>query len=77
MDVEAPSPWRGYCAADPGWVGEQRVETAVAAVIKIDVDPAIEGEHEVSDGVGALDGEAVAVEGREEPGVFCADEFAG
>jgi hypothetical protein len=24
-----------------------------------------------------LDGEAVAVEGREEPGVFCADEFAG
>ena len=64
-------------ATHPCWVGEKRVQTSVAAVVEIDVDSAVEGEHEVPDCVGALDGVAVAVEGGEEPGVFCADEFAG
>ena len=73
--VVADACWDG--TANPCWVGEQRVEAAIAAVVQVDVDPAVEGEHEVSDCVGALDGEAVAVEGGEEPGVFCADEFAG
>ena len=66
-----------YGATHPGWVGEKRVQTPVAAVVEVDVDSAVEGEHEVPDCVGALDGVAVAVEGGEEPGVFCADEFAG
>jgi hypothetical protein len=67
----------GHGAAHPGWVREQRVQTSIAAVVEVDVDPAVEGEHEVPDCIGALDGEAVAVEGGEEPGVFCTDEFAG
>ena len=64
-------------ATHPCWVGEKRVQTSVAAVVEVDVDSAVEGEHEVPDCVGALDGVAVAVESGEEPGVFCADEFAG
>lgn len=61
----------------PCWVREQRVEAPVAAIVEIDVYAAVEGEHEVPDGVSALDGEAVAIEGGEEPGVLCADELAG
>jgi hypothetical protein len=60
----------------PGWVGEKRIETAVTAVVEIDVDSAIESEDEVADGVCALDGEGVVIEGVDEPGVFFLDEFS-
>ena len=61
----------------PCWIGEKGVETSVAAVVEVDVDAAVEGEHEVADGIRALDREGVVVEGVEEPGVFCLDEVAG
>ena len=74
-DVVADSGRDG--AAEPGRVGEQRVEAALTAVVEIDVDAAVIGEDEVADGVGALDVVFVAVEGGEEPGVFFRDEGAG
>lgn len=61
----------------PGGVGEKGVELAVAAVVEVDVDPAVEGEDEIADGVGALDGVGVAVEGGEKPWVFGLYESAG
>ncbi len=65
-----------HSTAYPRWVGEERVETAVAAIVEIDVYSTVIGEHEIADGVCALDWKGVAVEGGEEPGVFCADEVA-
>ncbi len=65
-----------YSTTYPCWVGEERVQAPVAAIVQIDVDATVVGEHEVADCVGALDGEGVAVEGGEEPWVFCADELA-
>ena len=73
--VVADACW--YCAADPGRVGEKRVEAAIAAIVEVNVDTAVKCEHEVANGVCALDREAVAVEGGEKPGVFCTDELAG
>lgn len=66
----------GDRAADPGRVGEEGREGALAAVVEVDVDAAVVGEDEVADGVGALDGVGVAVEGFEEPGVFFLYEFS-
>lgn len=34
------------------------------------------GQDKVSDGIGALDGELVAVKGVEEPGIFVGDKLA-
>lgn len=67
----------GCGATHPGWVGEEGRERTVAAVVKVDVDAAEVGEHEVANGVRALDGLGVGVEGREEPGVFGCNEGAG
>ena len=67
----------GDGTAEPGRVGEQGVEAALAAVVEVDVDAAVEVQDEVADGVGALDVVRVAVERREEPGVFLGDEGAG
>jgi hypothetical protein len=66
-----------YCSSYPCGVGEERIETAITAIVEIDVDAAVESEHKVADCVGALDGEGVAVKGGEEPGVFCSNELAG
>jgi len=66
-----------YCSSYPGRVGKEGIETAITAIIEINVDPAVEGEDEVADCIGALDGEGVAVKGEEEPGVFCSNEIAG
>lgn len=55
---------------------EERVEWAVAAYVEVEVDAAVVVQHEVADGVGALDVVLVAVEGGEEPGVFVGDERA-
>lgn len=67
----------GEGAACPGWVAEEWVESPVAAVVEVDVDAAVVGEDEVADGIGALDGEVVAVEVGEGPGVFGCYEVAG
>ena len=67
----------GYGTAYPGWVREKGIKTAIAAVIEIDIYSAIEGQNEITDCVGPLNGEGILVESFEEPGVFCFDEFAG
>jgi len=67
----------GQGATCPGWVAEEGVEATVAAVVEVDVDAAVVGEDEVTNGVGALDGEVVAVEVGEGPGVFGCYEVAG
>ncbi|KAH9872774.1 hypothetical protein J1614_005168 [Plenodomus biglobosus] len=59
----------GQGSTDPGWVGEERVKAAVASIVEINVYAAKVVEHKVSNGIGALDGVWVAVEGLEEPGV--------
>lgn len=45
-------------------------------IIEVDVDAAEVGENEVADGVRALDGLGVVVEGVQEPGVFGGYELA-
>lgn len=83
----------GDGAADPGGVGEERVETAVASlesvscahvwfagsthIVQINVNTAEVVQHEVSDCVGALDRVRVAVEGLQEPRVLVGNELAG
>ena len=61
---------RRHGTAHPRWVREEGIETSVAAIVEIDVDATVEGEHEVADCVCALDGEGVVVECVEEPGIF-------
>ena len=39
----------GDGTAHPGWVGEEGVQAAVAAIIEINVDSAVEREYEVAD----------------------------
>lgn len=68
---------RGERASEPGRVLEHHVQTPCATIVEIEVDAAVVVEDEVADGIGALDGEGVRVEGVEEPGVFRADELAG
>lgn len=68
---------RRFGAAHPGWVGEEGVEAAVAAVVEVDVGAAVVGEDEVADRVGALDRVLVGFEGGEEPGVFGGYQSAG
>jgi hypothetical protein len=65
------------CSSYPCRVRKEGIETAITAIIEIDVDPAVENKDEVADGVGTLDREGIAVECGEEPGVFCSNEFAG
>lgn len=60
----------GESAACPGGIAEEGVKTAVAPIVEIDVYATVVGEDEVADGVCALDGEVVAVEVVECPGVF-------
>ena len=60
----------GDCTAHPCWVREKGIEPSVAAIVEIDVDAAVEGEYEVTDCVGAFDGEGILVECLEEPRVF-------
>ena len=67
---------RRHREADPGWVAEEGVEPAVAAIVQVHVGAAIVGEDEVADGVGALDWEGVVVKGLDEPWVLCGNEFA-
>lgn len=43
-------------------------------IVEVDVGAAVVGEDEVADGVGALDGVAVVLEGVEEPGILRGDE---
>lgn len=61
---------------DPGRVGEQRVETAVASIVEVDINTSKVVQDKVTDGVGALDGVRVAVEGLEEPWVSDASQFS-
>jgi hypothetical protein len=68
---------RRDCSSYPCRVGKEGIKTAIAAIVEIDIDPAVKDENEVSDCVGALNGERVTVKGGEEPGVFCSNEFAG
>jgi len=65
----------GHCLAHPGRVREQRFELAVAAIVQINIDTAEVVEDEVADGVGALDGVWVVLEGLVEPLVFILDEL--
>ena len=65
------------CSSYPSAIGKEGIETAITAIVQIDVYPTVEGEDEVADCVGALDGVGVAVKGTEEPGVFCSNEVAG
>jgi hypothetical protein len=51
-----------YCSAKPGWVIEQRIESAIAAVIKVDVYATVVIENKVPNGVGSFDGVRVGVE---------------
>lgn len=67
----------GDGAAQPCFVGEERVEAALAAVVEVDVHAAVGREDEVADRVGALDGVGVVFKGLEEPGVFFRDEGLG
>jgi hypothetical protein len=68
---------RGDGEADPGWVAEEGIKAAVAAVVQIHVGPSKVREDKVAYGISALNWEWVAVEGVEEPGVFGGDELAG
>jgi hypothetical protein len=68
---------RRDCSSYPCRVGKEGIETAITAIVEIDVDPAVENEDEVADCVGTLDREGIAVKCGEEPGVFCSNEFAG
>lgn len=54
---------RGNCAAQPGWVAQERIKTSVAAIVQVDVDAAVEVKDKVSNCIGALNGEGVAVKG--------------
>lgn len=53
----------GVGTTDPGWVGEKRVEAAVAAIVEVDVNTAIMREYKVTDSVCSLDRLGVIVEG--------------
>ena len=45
-------------------------------VVEINVGSTVVGKHEVPNGVGALDGVVVAIEGVQEPRVFCSNKVA-
>jgi hypothetical protein len=82
----------GDGAADPGRVSEKRVKAAVASlcwvsgarcygirstyIVQIKVNSSKVMKHEVTNGIGALDGVRVAVEGLEEPRVFSSDKLS-
>ena len=69
----------GNCAADPGWVGEKRIEAAIASlrmlaswwltgarytyIVQVNVDSAKVVQNKVSNSISALDGVRVAVKG--------------
>jgi hypothetical protein len=65
----------GHGLAHPGRVRKQRFELTVAAIVQINVYTAEVVEDEVADGVGALDGVGVVLEGLVEPLVFVLDEL--
>ncbi len=67
----------GCSVPDPGWVGKEGVEAAVAAIIEVEICAAIEGENKVTDCVGALDRKGIVVKSVQEPGVFCFNKLAG
>lgn len=67
----------GNREAHPGWVGEEGVEGAFAAIVQVDVDSAVVVEDEIADCVGALNRKWVGVEGVKKPGVVFCYEGAG
>lgn len=64
----------GDSATKPGWVSQKRIESAIAAIVEIDVDSTIVSENEVANRVGTLNWEWVRVEGVKEPWVFGSNE---
>jgi hypothetical protein len=68
---------RGDSAANPSWIGEERVKGTVATIVEINVDTAIVCQDKVADGIGTLDGIGIRVKGLQEPGIFGSNEFPG
>lgn len=64
------------CAADPGMVREQRVESAIAAIVEVYIHATEMSKHEVSDRVGSLDRMSIFVEGIKKPWIFRGNELA-
>ena len=54
------------CAAQPGWVLKHDIEAAIAAVVEVEVDPAVVMQDKIADRVGALNVVWVGVEGLKE-----------
>ena len=65
------------CATQPGWIGEEGVETSVAAIVEINISAAVVGKDEVSNSVRALDWVRIGIKSREEPGIFGRYQSAG
>jgi len=59
----------GHGSADPCGIDKERVERSLTTIVEIDVDAAKVGENKVSNGIGALNREAIAIEGFEKPRV--------
>ena len=72
--VVADTSWD--CSAEPGWIAQQRVESAVAAIVQINVDSTVECQYEITNSVCSLNGERVVVKGFQEPRIFRRDEFS-
>jgi len=65
-----------HCRAYPSGVAEQRIQASVTAIVEIEINTAVVRENEVPDGIGALDGKRIRIEGFKKPGIFCCNEFA-
>lgn len=68
---------RRRSATYPSWVGEKGVETAIAAIVEVDISSPIIRQHKVADGVGALDGVFIVVKGVQKPRILLGDKIAG
>ena len=62
------------CAAEPRWVLQHDVQATIASIIEVEVYAAEVVEHEIADGVGALNVVWIAVKSLEEFGVVVGDE---
>lgn len=67
---------RRHGATHPRGIGKEGIQTAVAAIVQVNIRAAEVGEHEVADRVGALDGIFVVIKGVQEPRVFLLDKVA-
>lgn len=66
----------GNSDANPSWIGEERIEAPLTAVVQVDIDAAVVRQYEVSYGVSALYRIRIGVEIWEKPGVLFSYEFS-